>query len=53
MDPNTILLINTLSDMVIRSIAAMQQISGKTQEEVMAAILDESEKTDVLLAILK
>ena len=46
-------IINRTADLLLRTIALMQQISGKSREEVLRAIADEGIKTDELLKKLR
>jgi hypothetical protein len=44
-----ILAADKLTDILLLTLLALQEISGKTQEEVLAAIEQEGKKTDALL----
>jgi len=53
MDNEKLKMINTASDLVLLGILLLQQISGKSEAEVIEAIKAESDKTDTLLNKLK
>jgi len=53
MDEKNIELIDKALDLVIISIALLQEISGKSREEILDAIKSEEAKTDKLLEKLR
>lgn len=50
---DTIDAINKVADILLLSLILMQQLTGKSREEVLAAIADESAKTDGLISKLR
>jgi len=50
---NEAMLVNILADIIIKSVVAMQEVSRKSREEVLAAIPRESDRTDELLKLLE
>lgn len=53
MDDKTIVMIDRITDLVFMSIMILQEVSGKSQDEIISAIKEEGEKTDALLARLR
>jgi len=45
--------VNGITDILLLSLILLQQITGKSREEVLQAIKDEGIKTDELLAKLR
>jgi len=50
---DTIGAISKVTDILLLSLILLQQITGKSRDEVLAAIKDESAKTDELIAKLR
>lgn len=44
---------NKAADILLISLMLLQQITGKSKEEVLTAIKDESQRTDELIARLR
>jgi len=50
---DTIDAINKVADILLLSLMLLQQITGKSRDEVLSAIADESSRTDELISRLR
>ena len=53
MDENYLNIVDKVSDIILMSLILLQEVSGKSREEILEAIKDEGIKTDDLIKRLR